>query len=426
MLAGRLIAVATAVVTTCLQVPRANGQEVGFFEGCGELRMTVEVEPCLVLFPESGTFSNGLGRLTGSAWESFQENDRIHASGQVVLCGGVCHIYQCLDADSVIDVCTTVAPEPIPAVSTWGGVALAVALLGAAMMVIRKRPRFRKPTFLVLLALVLAPAAPAQTGGVVAKVNRMLQSPHHGGHVLVRFRQGSPQTARDTAHVAAGAVKVKSYSIVDGLTLVNIPGGNLSAALTSYLSDANVLYAEPDFIGEVGGTFPDDPYFCALWGLNNTGNNIDDDCDTPPLVCPLEPGDACPDDPGTNGADIDGPEAWDIWTGDSTFRIAVLDSGVDYRHPDLNANIWTNPLEQLGDSNCDGCPGICGVDDDGDGLTDECPEELPAGASCSWDDDENGWVDDIHGYDFVNNDGDPLADVLEVHRHGTQLQQDAQ
>ena len=62
--------------------------------------------------------------------------------------------------------------------------------------------------------------------------------------------------------------------------------------------------------------------------------------------------------------------------------VAIIDTGIDYTHPDLAANIWTNPGEIAGD----------GIDNDG-----------------------NGYVDDVHGYDFVNNDGDPMDD----HFHGT-------
>ena len=64
--------------------------------------------------------------------------------------------------------------------------------------------------------------------------------------------------------------------------------------------------------------------------------------------------------------------------------VGVIDTGVDYTHPDLAANIWTNPGEIAGN----------GIDDDG-----------------------NGFVDDVHGYDFVNNDGNPMDD----NGHGTHV-----
>ena len=67
-----------------------------------------------------------------------------------------------------------------------------------------------------------------------------------------------------------------------------------------------------------------------------------------------------------------------------TFRIAVIDTGVDYLHPDLQANVWTNPDEIAGN----------GIDDD-----------------------YNGYIDDIHGYDFYDEDSDPM----DTNNHGTHV-----
>ncbi|HAA48796.1 MAG TPA: hypothetical protein DCE43_03705, partial [Planctomycetaceae bacterium] len=108
-------------------------------------------------------------------------------------------------------------------------------------------------------------------------------------------------------------------------------------------------------------TFPDDPRFSEEVGLHNTGQSN-----------------------GLADADIDAPEAWDITTGSSDVVVAVVDSGVDYLHPDLQNNIWINTGEIAGN----------GIDDDG-----------------------NGFVDDIHGYDFQANDADPMDE----HRHGTHV-----
>ncbi|MCI0459041.1 MAG: S8 family serine peptidase [Gemmataceae bacterium] len=150
--------------------------------------------------------------------------------------------------------------------------------------------------------------------------------------------------------------------LASSLHKVGLGGGvGVEAALAAYRADPDVLFAEPNYRIRIQLT-PNDPQYPSQWDLNNTGQTG-----------------------GQVDADLDAPEAWSLTTGSGQTVVAVIDTGVDYRHPDLAANIWTNTAE------AGGAPGV--------------------------DDDGNGYVDDIHGYDFANHDGDPLDD----HGHGTHV-----
>jgi len=127
---------------------------------------------------------------------------------------------------------------------------------------------------------------------------------------------------------------------------------------------------EPEYV-RLTAIAPNDARYPEQWALNNTGQpEIDSGTGQ--------------NTPGLPGADLDLERAWNISTGSDRVVIVVIDSGVDIRHPDLAANIWTNPGEIPGNN----------VDDDGNGL-----------------------VDDINGYDFAGNgagqpaDADPSDDV---------------
>jgi subtilisin family serine protease len=124
-------------------------------------------------------------------------------------------------------------------------------------------------------------------------------------------------------------------------------------------SDPNVEYAEPDYIVKAIG-IPNDQYFDRLHGMHNVGQTG-----------------------GKADADIDAVEAWDSFTGfPDELLIGVIDTGIDYLHPDLVDNMWKNPGE-VPDN---------GIDDDG-----------------------NGFIDDYYGWDFAYDDHDPI----DGYGHGT-------
>ena len=218
-------------------------------------------------------------------------------------------------------------------------------------------------------AVVLAVCMVASSPPAKAQIDQVLRPPepsYHPSRVLVRFKAGTQRAAKDNAHAAAGVLRtLKEYHVVEGLELVEVQDGGVLAATAAYRADPSVLYADPDYIVHVIDV-PGDPDFGQLWGMHNTGQVVNGD-------------------PGTPGADIRAVYAWDQWIGDPDFRIAVIDTGVNYDHPDLAANIWTNEMELNGE------PGV--------------------------DDDNNGYIDDLHGYDFYNGDADPMDD----HYHGSHV-----
>lgn len=146
--------------------------------------------------------------------------------------------------------------------------------------------------------------------------------------ILVRFAPDANSKSlhvaqRDSILASVGVGQVKrSLKSVPDLSLVALPAGvSVSDAIKALEGKTGVLHAQPNFIYRACSTFPDDSYFSALWGMHNTGQTG-----------------------GTVDADIDAPEAWDIIT-DSNVIVAVIDTGIDYMHPDLAANMWVNEAE---------------------------------------------------------------------------------
>jgi hypothetical protein len=144
-----------------------------------------------------------------------------------------------------------------------------------------------------------------------------------------------------------------------GIHDLRVPAGSDVLAIVARLRASPLVeLAEENTLGAWLGV-PDDQLFPLQWALMNTGQSG-----------------------GTPGADIDAPGAWDVTAGDPSIVIAIVDSGLDVRHPDLFDNLWKNP------------------------------GEIPANGL---DDDGNGFVDDHDGWDFFN--GGP--GVYGVSSHGT-------
>jgi hypothetical protein len=155
----------------------------------------------------------------------------------------------------------------------------------------------------------------------------------------VRFKGESSFAAMNSVHDRVGGARLKRFNSVKNLELVKIPPMmSVESALQAYRGNPEVLHAEPDYIVKALA-IPDDLYFPSLWGFWNTGQ-----------------------EGGIPGADIKATNAWDITTGSEEVVVAVIDTGVDYNHEDLGANMWRN------EADCN----ENGIDDDGNGYIDDC------------------------------------------------------
>jgi thermitase len=141
----------------------------------------------------------------------------------------------------------------------------------------------------------------------------------------VGARPGRPLAALDTATSAERALTHR----IGPSFLLHVARGRVLAAVDSLRRESRwVRYAEPDYIlaasGQSPGTVPDDSFFDLQWGSLNTGQNVNGVSGTP-------------------GADDRATEAWNVTTGSRAIVIGEPDTGVDYTHPDLAPNIWSNP-----------------------------------------------------------------------------------
>jgi len=144
--------------------------------------------------------------------------------------------------------------------------------------------------------------------------------PHYApGEVLVKYKPVAA-TAIASSLSRSGATIQKSYKGVNVHHLKLSATTSVAEALQTFANDPAVEYAEPNYLRYAAATIPTDPFFPELWGLLNTGQIVNGTS-------------------GTAGSDIHAPEAWDITTGNHTVVVAVIDSGMDYNHPDLAGNV---------------------------------------------------------------------------------------
>ncbi|WP_152052048.1 S8 family peptidase [Tautonia marina] len=213
----------------------------------------------------------------------------------------------------------------------------------------------------------------------------------------------------------AGLVSRVEHLGMDGTFLVRVDAGVDPDSVAAALTRTGHTHAlEPNFVGE-WTAIPNDPSFGALWGLENTGQVIGAQAGIP-------------------GADIGAPGAWDISTGSSHVAVGIIDSGMDYTHPDLYLNVWMNQAEipaalrgALTDVTGDGMilfrdlnhPANAAFVSDlnGNGYIDGFDLlNNPAWAD-GVDTAGNGYVDDLIGWNFVTNTNNPF----DFNSHGTHV-----
>lgn len=190
----------------------------------------------------------------------------------------------------------------------------------------------------LLFVLVLLPLAASAQTRPEARVK---------GEILVKFRPGTSAEAARGMILKKGSVTLERFSGIGWVRLKLPKGRSIDQAIAEYKESGLVEAVQPNYYYHLLTT-PNDPNFGTMWGLTK----------------------------------ISAPQAWDLATGSPTVVVADIDTGIKYDHPDLAANVWTNPGEI-----------------NGNGI----------------DDDSNGFIDDYYGYDFFFNDPDPLDE----HGHGT-------
>ncbi len=181
------------------------------------------------------------------------------------------------------------------------------------------------------------------------------------GEIIVKLEEDA--SPRDLAALnRRNEARIKEDLPLPDASVVDLPAGlGVEEAVRRYEASPAVAYAEPNFILEPART-PNDPDFGRhQYALDNTGQTG-----------------------GLPDADIDAPEAWELATGKPGVVVAVIDTGVQIGHPDLGNNIWKNPKETRN-----------GRDDDG-----------------------NGYVDDVNGWNFYRNTGN-VYDGPDEDGHGT-------
>ena len=173
---------------------------------------------------------------------------------------------------------------------------------------------YRKDKISRMRALILAVIAALGllVGGTTdpqAQSPARTTTPYATGELLVKYKPAFQSQASD-AHLRRWGISTLKVFKTQGLHRVKLPAAmSVHNALELFRQDPQVEFAEPNYYRHLRATTPNDPDYSQLWALPK----------------------------------INAPGGWDLATDCSTTVVGLIDSGVDYTHPDLAANIWTNP-----------------------------------------------------------------------------------
>jgi len=181
---------------------------------------------------------------------------------------------------------------------------------------------------------------------------------HRAGELIVRFRATVSEQEKNSSVENHGAHRSKKLRGDSGIEKLTIPANqDAESAAAELRTNPAIEFVEPNYIVTKDDTTPNDPSFSQQWALHNSLNQ---------------------------NADIGAMAAWDTTTGSSSTVIAVIDSGIDFTHPDLANNEWTNTGEK---------------------------------ANNHKDDDHDGLIDDVHGWDYITNS----PTIKDEQGHGTAI-----
>ncbi|MGZ3809222.1 MAG: S8 family serine peptidase, partial [Bacteriovorax sp.] len=217
--------------------------------------------------------------------------------------------------------------------------------------------------FVLLLICAAAFSSEAKT------LKKKIYAPHVPNQLIVKFKNTNDKSLQKSFLQRMNAQVVQQFKS-NGAVLIQLPNTviqknpqALELLAEKISASSEIEYVEPNWILH-STAVPNDPLYDELYALNKTASR---------------------------SADIFAQEAWSKTTGSRDVLVAVIDSGVDYNHQDLADNYWHNPNEM-------------GVDANGRDKS-----------SNSIDDDNNGFIDDWRGWNFVENNNDPMDDDY----HGT-------